>query len=455
MNVSGTSLVQQLYMIVLPDTPPYAKIWKPVGATPFLTHLSDLRSSVNALPVSSYNDTVRLTSHLEEYLEGIFQLVSSTQDLTKVIDAATFSLALVICNEIPWEYVYSSVPKKHDIKFGKRQETCSWNLACEIQTVIISISLSYIRLGADVNNELIEMNSSEELDEKWKMVTNFYKKAMVMSAFGSEFSQYTSIPQMDPRLFLLLDSVANIGLQTSILSKFSSVQRHMYNDQDKFSDDNNATLCRVSIWALDEIKKCQRLVTEMLHPTNDLHGLKTNKWNEYLSLVTRYTSAYAGFFLSIEYYQKGALGKALGLVNFSLLTLQSKSLPKEREGSKIISKFKNKLAGRANENYIVNLQSTTTLVLDKSSFRELLGIILKDLALLFDMLVQCRLKYSKENDNLRFETVVKWQDIHTDSKWPLGSKIPVSKMEPYYPKSIKQESYDSIKLDYSGRGNYF
>lgn len=442
-------------MLVLPDTPPYAKIWKPAAATPFLSQLSDLRSAINELPISSYNDAVRLASHLEEYLEGIFHLISRTQDLTKLIDVATFSLALVISNEIPWEYVVSSAPKKHDLKIRKKPEVCSWNLGCEIQTVVLSIGFAYIKLGADVNNELIGLDSLAELDEKWKMVTNFYKKAMAMTAFGSELSRYTSIPQLDPRLFLLLDSVANIGLQTSILGKFSSVQRHMYNDQDKLSDDNNATLCRVSIWALDEIKKCQRLVAEMLHPTFDLFGLKTDKWNHYLSLVARYTSAYAGFFLSIEYYQKDALGTALGLVNFSLLALQSKNLPGERDGNKLISKVKDKLTGRENENYISSLQSTTTLAIDKSSFRALLGVVLKDLALLFDMLVQCRLKYTKENDNLRFDSVVKWQDIHADSKWPLGSKIPVSKVEAYCPQSLKQDTFDSYKLDYPGRVNYY
>lgn len=442
-------------MLVLPDTPPFANGWNPVAGTPFLSQLSHLRSSIDGLPVASYNDAVRLASQLEEYLEGIFQLIAHTQDLTKLIDTATFSLALVVCNEIPWEYVVSSAPKRHDLKFRKKPEGCAWSLACEIQTVVVSISLAYIRLGAEVNNELIEMDSSTELDDKWKMVTNFYKKALAMAAFGSEFSEYSSTPQLDSRIFLLLNAVASIGLQTSILCKFSALQRHMYNDQDKFSDDNNATLCRVSIWCLDEIKKCQRLVEEILNPTNDFYGLKTDKWNHYLSLATRYTSAYAGFFLSIEYYQKQDLGKAIGLVNFSLLALQSKNLPGERDGTRILSKVKHKLAGRGNEHYISNLQSTTTLALDKSAFRALLGIVLKDLALLFDMLVQCRLKYSKENDNLRFDTVVNWQDIHADSKWPLGSKIPVSKLEPYYPKSLKQDSYDSIKLDYSGRGNYF
>lgn len=442
-------------MLVLPDTPPYAKVWRPVAITPFLNQLSELRSTIDGLPVTSYNDAVRLTSQLEEYLEGIFLLIASTQDLNKLIDTATFSLALMVCDEVPWEFVVTSAPKRHDLKVRKKPEAAAWNLACEIQTTILSISLTYIRLGAEVNNELMEMKTSVELDEKWKMVTNFYKKALVMSAFGSEFSEYTSTPQIDQRIFLLLDSVANIGLQTSILSKFSSLQRHLYTDQDKFSDDNNAALCRVSIWTLDEIKKCQRLVAEMKNPNNDLFGLKADKWNEYLNLAVRYTSAYAGFFLSIEFYQKNSLGKAIGLVNFSLLALQSKKLNKEREGRKIFSNLKDKLSERENEHYVTNLQSTTTLDINKSSFRALLGIVLKDLSLLFDMLILCRLKYTKENDNLQFDEVVNWHDIHTDSKWPLGSKIPISKLEPYYPKSLRQDRFDSVKLDYSGRGNYF
>lgn len=443
-------------MIVLPDTPPSPKTWKLGTSTQFFSQLSALRSSLDASAPSTYSDSVRLVAQLEEYLEGIFQLLLSEENISELKGATAFSLSLVVCKSIPWENVISTLEKKNELKLrSNNAENCLWTLACEIETVITAISFAYTRLGAEITNELCESDSQDvQTDDKWKLVTNFYKKAIAMAYFGSEFAQHASTPLLDSRVFILLDSIGNIGIQTSILCKFSTLNRNLYNDQDKFTDGNNAVLCRVAIWILDEIKKCQRLSSEMT-PTGDLMVPKTDKWDQYFKLFSRYASAYAGLFLSIEYYQKGQLGMAIGLTNFSLLSLQSKKLNTDYKRNKIMVRFKEKFRGKKNEHYISRLQSTTTLCCDKSVFQALLGIVLSDVALLFDLLVQCRLKYTKENDNLTFDDVVDWQDIHSDSKWPIGCKIPVSTVNSFTPKALQKEPPDGLKSNFTGRGSYY
>ena len=133
------------------------------------------------------------------------------------------------------------------------------------------------------------------------------------------------------------------------------------------------------------------------------------------------------YFYRIEKYQQDSIGQAIGLINFGLLSLQSKNLnevnPKQ---GKLLTKFKSKVSARKNEQYIKDLQSITTLNIDKSVFQESSGIILKDLTFLFDQLIQLHLKFTKENNNIKFDTISAWQDIDKDSKWPLGSSIPVA-----------------------------
>lgn len=426
-------------MIVLPNTPPTPKPWNP-QASLLSPQLLALRASIDSTAPATHSETVRYVVNLEEYLEGIFALQSTTISSQEVASYARQALETQLATSIPWNHISNG--KTGSKPFGKKPEPVEWTLAAEIQTVIVATAFTYTQLGAQLTNELIELDPAE-VNEKWLLVVNYYKKALALTQFGSFFSTLCSGQQLDPWTFVLLDKIGNVGIQLSILCKSSCINRGSYNESETFKSSNNGTLCRVAIWVMDEVKNCQSLVNEIASSVNEeLFKLDYEHAAEYLAIFHRYVAAYAGQFLSIEYYQQGKLGHAIGLINFSLLSLQSKNKlePKKR---KVFSRFRSKLAGKRHESYIAGLQSITSLKVDKLVFLELSGVVLNDLSLLFDQLVQCHLKYTKENENLLFQSVVNWQDIHSDSKWPLGSKIPVSPVKAYVPQVLAGNSEPS------------
>lgn len=447
-------------MIVLPNTPPTPKAWNPSNSV-LSPGLLAARASLDSQPATSHAESVRYVVKLEEYLEGIFALVATFGHNSTLSDYAIVTLKIQLCSSMPWHNICMNKPKRHDLTIFGSSPQIEWSLATEIQAVIISTSFMYASLGAELINELIELDkgseSDKEIDEKWKLIGNFYKKALALANFGAEFTDLSQLSLLiNPQIFILLDKISNIGIQMSILCKFSWMNRNSFNEEDSFHSKNNGVLCRVAIWILDEVKSCQNIVEELESLSGELLDLNYDSWSLYLSVVVKYTSAYAGLFLSIEYYQKDKLGQAIGLINFSLLSLQSKNLSEIKpKKSKVLARVKSKIAGKRNEGYIAGLQSTTSLKIDKSVFRELSGVVIKDLSLLFDQLVQCHLKYTKENDNLNFDTVVDWQDIHSDSKWPFGSKIPVSIVDAYFPKVLAPTPSNTVNANFTGRGSYF
>lgn len=447
-------------MIVLPNTPPTPKAWNPTLSV-LSPGLLASRASLNSQPANSHAESVRYVVKLEEYLEGIFTLIGSQNNCVTLGEFATVMLQIQLCKTIPWHEIMQKRSKRQELASLGSSQPIDWTLATEVQTVAIAASFMYSKLGAELINELIELDkdleSEKEIDEKWKLVASFYKKAQGLAGFAAEFTALTTTDVLgNPQILVLLEKIASIGIQTSLLCKNSWINRNSFNKEDTFLLKNNGVLCRVAIWILDEVKSCQNIVKELENLSGELLDLNYNQWTQYLSVFVRYTSAYAGLFLSIEFYQKNNLGQAIGLINFSLLSLQSKNLSDIRpKKTKVLAKVKNKIAGKRNELYIAGLQSITSLKIDKSAFLELSGVVLKDLSLLFDQLVQCHLKYTKENDNLNFDTVVDWQDIHGDSKWPFGSQIPVSKVQPYVPKVLAPKAQNTIKENFTGRGSYY
>ena len=111
-------------------------------------------------------------------------------------------------------------------------------------------------------------------------------------------------------------------------------------------------------------------------------------------------------------------------------------MEKPGKNKNIVTRFKTKFASHKNELYIKDLQSVTTLNIDKLLFKSSSGAFLKDLTFLFDQLIQLHLKLTKENDNLFFEDIVDWKDAKKDSKWPTGAAIPTSTVDTFLPQSL-------------------
>lgn len=425
-------------MLVLPNTPPL-----PVGANldakTFASQLIGVRSQLINYDIDNYGDSIRYVINVENYLD---QLIKNTsQQLNdKTIEAMIeHSANCVIAKVIPWKGIKIGGSKRKIFKSLKLE--IDWKLIDEIVATVISICFIYVKIAAELVNDLIDSEVGSETIDKWKQVINFYKIAISFSLFGQKIVNESSF---DSFSFTTITKIIDISIQMSILSKSSWINQDSYKNSESFKTTNNGTLARVAIFIVDELKNLQSLVNLT---TNDITVDLTN-WLDYLSIVEKYNLAYAGQFLSIEYYQQNKLGQAIGLVEFSLLSLQTKSIG---DTTSRFGKVINKVKTKRNENILSKLDSVTTLKIDKTIFAEKSGIVLNDISYLFDLLVQLHLKYTKENSTLVFDQIVNWKDIKKDSKWPTGCQIPVTSVNPFNPFA----SNVSKAVTNSGREGYY
>ncbi|ODV77002.1 uncharacterized protein CANTADRAFT_27419 [Suhomyces tanzawaensis NRRL Y-17324] len=420
-------------MIVLPNTPPLPL------ATKIRTSLSELttkRSSVVTDSIGNYNDSIRYAVNLELYLEDIFRFgVERTQREDQGELIRSFTTIEMATKDIPWKGVGRSTRFRAKLmkKFARDEsKELSWTLANEVETVLVSLSFIYIKIGSELTNELIDSSKdNDDTTKKWKQVAAFYRKAISFSAFGkyvSEIAISCDLGSISPLVFLFIIKISEICIQMSILSKSSWINRLSFDMSNSISTKNNGMLSRVAIFIVNELAASKVLLKEL---DTTVSEIDTSNWQEYLEVVEKYSNAYAGLFLAIENYQQDKLGHAIGLLNFSLLNLQSKKV--EVNDTKKLSKLKSKYLIMKNESVLKSLNSVSTLNFDKSVFNDKSGIILNDLTYLFDQLIALHLKFTKENDNLKFDKVVDWSEVHNDSKWPLGTLIPTSKVTAYNP----------------------
>lgn len=416
-------------MIVLPNTPPAPKAMNASDSI-LPSQVLGLRATIDTSPPTHHAESVRYVMKLQDYIEGIFNVLVSKSGSSDVAVLANLAEQSSLSSTVPWV----------NIRPEKLKRRAMWNLAHEILVSLVAASFMYTRLGAELTNELIEGTELEDLDEKWKAVSAYYKTAIGLCLFGAQFYAVCQTePLLNLHVFILLDQVCNVGIQMLLLCKSLWLNRVSFTNSDTFDSSNNGVLCRVAIWVMDEIKNCENITRELQASAKDGKSfhLYYNDWDNYLMIWEKYSASYAALFLSIEYYQKDKLGHAIGLVNFGLVSLQSKSNPLKPSKGDLVARLKSKIAGKRDERYISNLQSITSLRIDKSAFLDLSGVVLNDLNYLFDQIVLFRLKLKKENDNIKFDTVVDWQEVHTDSKWPLGCKIPVSAVPDYIPRALE------------------
>lgn len=452
-------------MICLPNLPPYPRNFSG-NSFQLSPELLSERSSLTQFAEPSRGGLLDYVDKLEQYLDKIFTYIKKKNLISSTDDGIQVACQQIICetNEIPWiDILFYDVNTESRTlnKVLKSRSTpkdkIDWSLANELQAIVLAIVSIYIRLGSNMINDLIEVNevtTREQVEEGWKKVVESYKKAISFCKFGRSLCEKPGGgTPMNPIVFLYFEKISEICIQISILCKCSAFNRYSYNESENFKSGNNGTLARVAIYILSELKSSRCLLNELEDAQNSL-GLNYKLWTEYLNLIEKYIAAYAGLFLSIESYQRNELGKAIGLVNFSLLSLQSKQISElNLKGLKVVGRFKNKFLEKKNEDFIKTLKSNTSMKIESSAFKESSGVVLKDLSYLFDQLVRLHLKFSKENDNLSFQTVEPYKDIATDLKWPMGSKIPMSEVTTYEP-SIILDLNEDLKC-YPGRGTYY
>lgn len=421
-------------MLVLPNTPPLP--FSSEFTDSFSASLHGKRSGLINIEAKNLSDSVRFVTELESYLKDLVNHLVTLLSLANETEFSKTAAELVVCNSIPWKSL--RFPSKKSFNLKSPKDDLKWTYLDETIAVLLSVSLINIKLAADLSNELIDTEVNAETVHKWKQVVNFYKWAYSYSMFGQKIVTDSLFHNLT---FTLVDKILDISIQMSILSKSSWINR---NSDEPTQLNNNGTLARVAIFIADELKNLKNLITSF---TSNV-SLDSSSWLDYLSIIERYNTAYACEFLSIEYYQQNKLGQAIGLIEFSLLTLQCKNMG---ESNSKISKVLNKVQLKKGESILKKLSSISSLRVDKTMFNEKSGVILNDLSYLFDELIKLRFKYTKENNNLVFDQVVSWKDINKDSKWPTACKIPVTAIEPFDPFSMDANKIDSVDWN---RGYY-
>lgn len=368
---------------------------------------------------------------LSNYIDSLFQSLVNLHGTTDLEQLAGHA-ADVILGELP-QWLNIQVTKLARFKF-KDAETPQWTLAAEIAVALAALALAYFQVGTDLTNDLIDACDSS--DARWRQVGEHYKTGGSVAAFAATFTAPVSGPGLPPpTLWALIGKLAAVCTQLALLCKAAAENRAQFSQSESFTSRNNGVLCRVAVWVLEEVKSCRQLARALAEPPKGkgdcFAEVEGKAWARYFDLVQRYVAAYAALFLSIDQYQQNRMGHAIGLVNYGLVALQCKTIERQKGLRRLVGK----IGARRNENFVLNLQSVSELDIDRLVF---LGLaMVHDLLFLFDLLVLLHLKFSKENDNLHFDTVVDWKDMGSDSKWPLAACVPVSAGRPYCPEPLQ------------------
>ncbi|KAI5962097.1 uncharacterized protein KGF55_003173 [Candida pseudojiufengensis] len=452
-------------MIVLPNTPPLpTQLTNPTNLS---SEIITQRASLLVPQLSSYNESIRYVLSLEEYLKLLIKH-SQTMGLSNTI----------ISTNIPWSNV-SHANSKTNIFKNKNSKSFSWSLLNEIILTLISISLIYNRIASHLINETIDKEieppeKPEDYNENWKTITKLYKNSISIMLYAEILQSENSTSlnegsvEINPMLISFVKKISDISIQMSILSKFLWINRYLMNKNQDIKTENNITLTKVAIYCMNELNIILNILNDFQTSFKisseskiGIINLNYTDWDEYLNIFKKYTNSYAGFFLALQNYKENKLGNALGLIQYSLISLQSKTNLEPQSSllnKKItLQKFKNKLNSRKNDAILSNLNSISTLNLNKSSFNDKSGIILNDLSYLYDQLIKLNIKFLSENNTLQFDNIIHWSSIEKDSKWPIGCKIPISKIEPYNPLN-NDDNFENINNgnnEYAGRGAYY
>lgn len=325
-----------------------------------------------------------------------------------------------------------------------------WTTTEEISMVIGAICLTYVTMAALRTEELIEGDTlSNEADHQWKSTTNLLKLLLSIVQFGQEILGSST-------WFDFLKHIVNVNLQLGIIIKTGWVNRINFGSLDdvdggKLISRNNGTLTKVAIYCLGELNRSLMAIdkSDFVIKLNDQWVIGAHSWYSYLVIMRKYIMGYMGFFYSIDNYQQDKLGEAIGLVNFGIVTLQGRKASDDIGSGK---KAREWLKTHRQESFLKNMQSTAELNYNKSDFGKI-SHMTHDLSYLFDMLVRLRVKYTKENDTLKFDKVQDWKEVGQDSKWPQGIAIPIGPIDKYC--LISRRNKASTSEDSPGRTAYY
>ncbi|ODV62776.1 uncharacterized protein ASCRUDRAFT_68607 [Ascoidea rubescens DSM 1968] len=272
-----------------------------------------------------------------------------------------------------------SIPWRLPITENQRIER--WSLLEEIKICVISIALCYSNSTVNlINSHLIEINdniSKEEYDNKWKSVTNLYKKSLSFMSFLDQFdfnnNNDNHIFELSSNYKHFISNFLNLNLQSIILIKYFWNERYnsIINDLE-FGIDNLNAPSKVTISTYSLLIRSSSFVKENLNlllqllPTNynncSVSNLKLLK--NCLNLFVVYNDLFLIKYKSFENYYSSLsddistsislINYGFYLINYEYTSKEGQEFQKDRLNDDIDNSNSNSNSNNSNSNNIDN-----------------------------------------------------------------------------------------------------
>lgn len=253
-------------------------------------------------------------------------------------------------------------------------------------------------------------------DENWANTVKLLKRALAYLAYIQVDS---TVWECGNQSRVVYYSIGSCGIQLGVLSQKLALVKSR--DFDLFNSDlNAASLSRIAIWVKDELEKSLRTLQQAQFKLKD-------PWISYLEDCLRYVKGLTGLLLSLDSYKQDKVGESLGWLSYGLDFIQS-------HGDRYDNKLKSKLIGMKNK------IGKRSLKLDMDLYKQLSSPLQRDLNVVFEFCQVLDVKYSKENNYMSYDQIVK-RDVLV-GKMPLGRPVPVD-VTPWSPftQDVQQTGY--------------
>lgn len=395
-------------MIQLPNTP-FNPTTIQSGANtvsePWINQIINKRVSLDTS--SNYSSRI---STLENYLNFIYGQALNQDGITNYQQVIEYSKKYIISCSIPWNL---PITKHHQHQ---------WTLEDEIIIVVINLSISYNSRSSELIGGLLSSNSEIESEKIWLSCFKMLKKALQFINFLKTIDNDNGIIFETSNSFInFISCLIQSSSQLNFLIKTIWSLKKLEYDITLNDSINYSTLSRISISIKDEIKQMINILK--------INNIEYNQWQSCLDGLIKYINGYIGVLLSIENYKQDKIGISIGFLEFSKENITRKSSNEEDEDDdeedskfkKKMSMFKKKIKSAEK---LKKLKTKSKFKLNKQIQSCLSSTLEQNLIDLFELLKVLDLKYTIENDNLKFDEIPSIQSL-LNNYLPSARSIPI------------------------------